>query len=256
MAEAGALEARLYGRLEGREAVMLAGLPGMGYVAKQVVDYFIGEVKAIPFGEVYSRHLYPSVVVFNEGVMESLLDKKLYRFYLAKLPNLNLLLFTGEAQPSSAEAQRMLADEVARAAAEAGVKRVFTMAAYPVLGHVEEPRVYVVATSGSLLNELVGWGLTAMPGRSSISGVNGLLLEYVAQRGMEGACLLSETFIIDAPDVKAAAALVKSLNAGLKLGVDTSKIEEMAERFDEDLHRQYEQMRRAREVEKGLGYIY
>ena len=250
------MEVRLYGRLEGRPAVMVAGLPGMGYVAKQAVDYLIEETEASLFGEVSSPYLYPSVVVFNDGVMETFLDKKFYRFYLARLPSLDLLIFTGEAQPSSAEGQRMLADEVAKAAAEAGVKRVFTMAAYPVPRHVEEPRVYAVATHGSLLEELVGKGLIAMPGRSSISGMNGLLLEYFAQRGVEGACLLSETYVIDAPDVKAAAALVKALRSVLGIDVDTSRIEEMARRFDEDLHRQYEQLRRAKEAEKGLGYIY
>lgn len=250
------MEVKLYGRLEGRGAVMVAGLPGMGYVAKQVVDYLIEETQASLFGEVSSSYLYPSITLFNDGVLESFLDKKFYRFYLANLPKLDLLIFTGEAQPSSAEGQRMLADEVAKVVVEAGVKRVFTMAAYPVPRYVEEPKVYAVATHGSLLEQLVSKGLIAMPGRSSISGMNGLLLEYVAQRGIEGACLLSETYVIDAPDVKAAAALVKTLRKLLELEVDVSRIEEMAKRFDEDLHKQYEQLRRAKEAEKGLGYIY
>ncbi|MCX8205015.1 MAG: PAC2 family protein [Candidatus Nezhaarchaeota archaeon] len=250
------LEVRLSGRLEGREAVMVAGLPGMGYVAKQAANYLIEETRAAPFGEVSSPYLYPPVVLFNDGVLETFLDRKLYRFYLAKLSNMDLLIFTGEAQPSSAEGQRMLADEVAKAVAEAGVRKVFTMAAYPVPGHVEEPKVYVVATSSELLRDLVSKGLTAMPGRSSISGMNGLLLEYVAKRSIEGACLLSETYVIDAPDVKAAAALVKALKKILKIEVDVSRIEEVARRFDEDLHRQYELLRKTEEVERKLGYIY
>ncbi|RLF18473.1 MAG: hypothetical protein DRN06_01380, partial [Thermoprotei archaeon] len=69
-------------------------------------------------------------------------------------------------------------------------------------------------------------------------------------------CLLSETYIIDAPDIKAAATLVKALKEILAIKIDTSRIEELAKKFDEDLHRQYEQLKRAKEAEKGLGYIY
>lgn len=250
------MEVRLRGKLEGREAVMVAGLPGMGYVAKQAVNYLIEETQATFFGEVLSPYLYPPIAVFNDGVLETFLDKRVYCFYLAKLPSMDLLLFTGEAQPSSAEAQRMLADEVAKAVAEAGVRRVFTMAAYPVPSHTEEPKVYAVATNSRLLMDLINKGLATLPGRSSISGMNGLLLEYVAKRNIEGACLLSETYVIDAPDVKAAAALVKALKRVLEIEVDVSRIEEVARRFDEDLHRQYELLRKAEEVEKKLGYIY
>lgn len=250
------MEVRLRGKLEGREAVMVAGLPGMGYVAKQAANYLIEETRAVLFGEVLSPYLYPPIALFNDGVLDTFLSKRLYCFYLAELSNVDLLIFTGEAQPSSAEAQRMLADEVAKAASEAGVRRVFTMAAYPVPGHVEEPKVYVVATSSRLLKDLVSRGLEPLPGRSSISGMNGLLLEYVAMRGIEGACLLSETYVIDAPDVKAAAALVKALKRILEAEIDVSRIEEVARRFDEDLHRQYEVLRKAEEMERKLGYIY
>jgi len=250
------LEVKFYGKIKADELIMVAGLPGMGYVAKQAVDYLIEEAKASLIGEVTSPHLYPSLVVFNDGVMESFLDKKFYRFYLAHAEEKDILLFTGDAQPSSAEGQRMLADKVAEASAELGVKKLFTMAAYPVPRHVEEPKIYAVATHSSLLEELVSKGVSVMPGRSSISGMNGLLLEYMAQRGVKGACLLSETYIIDAPDIKAAATLVKALKEILAIKIDTSRIEELAKKFDEDLHRQYEQLKRAKEAEKGLGYIY
>lgn len=250
------MEVKLYGRPRAEELIMIAGLPGMGYVAKQVVDYLIEEMRATPFGEVVSPHLYPSVVVFNDGLIDSFLEKKFYRFYLSEGGGRGFLFFTGEAQPSSAEGQRMLADKVAEAAARLGVRRVFTMAAYPVPRYVEEPKVYAVATTSSLLEQLVSKGVLVMPGRSSISGMNGLLLEYMAYRGVEGACLLSETYVIDSADVKAAAALVKKLKEVLDVDIDTTRMEEMAARFEEDLHRQYEHLRRAKEVEKGLGYIY
>ncbi|RLF15435.1 MAG: hypothetical protein DRJ97_03935 [Thermoprotei archaeon] len=250
------MEVKLYGKPKAEELVMVAGLPGMGYVAKQAVDYLIEELKASPFGEVSSLHLYPSVVLFNDGLMESFLEKRFYRFYLSEVGRRGFIFFTGEAQPSSAEGQRALADKVAEAVAKLGVKKVFTMAAYPVPRYVEEPKVYAVATNSSLLQHLVSKGISVMPGRSSISGMNGLLLEYMAYRGVEGACLLSETYVIDSADVKAAAALVKKLKEILEVDVNTARIEEMAARFDEDLHRQYEGLRKAKEVEKGLGYIY
>lgn len=205
---------------------MVAGLPGIGYVAKQAVDYLIEEVEAALFGEVEAPQLYPPLVMFNEGVVEPLIERKFYRFYLARVEGKNILFFTADGQPPSVEGQHMLADAVVEASVKLGVERILTMAAHPRPRHGEEPKVYAVVTHSHLLEELKLKGIVGMLGRGGISGVNGLLLEYVLRRGLKGICLLSETFVIDGPDVLAAAALVKVVKSLLELKIDTFRIEE------------------------------
>lgn len=235
-----------------KNPVMLAGLPGMGLVAKQVVDYFIRKLDAEFIGEFEEHYPPTSVVVFNNGILLPMAESS-FKFYCWSGNDRSLLLFTGNYQPRLSEEQHRIAEKVVRIAQEFNVSRIYTTAAMATYRYVEAPKVYGVVTKPGLLRELKNVGVEEMPGEGSISGLNGLIISYAQKLGIEGICLLGETYLVDSVDVKAALAILRKLITLLGITVDLSEVEEIAKRVDEETRRVLEKFKEKRD--KSLGYI-
>ncbi|MFQ5711599.1 MAG: PAC2 family protein [Candidatus Geothermarchaeales archaeon] len=235
-----------------RDPTMITGLPGMGLVAKQVVDYFVRGVKAELIGKIISPYLLPAVAPFNKGQIRDI-EEGVYKFHSWKGRENDLLFFTGDYQPNSPENQHKLADRVIEVAENFGVRRLFTGAATPVGRYVEEPKVYGVAGNRQSIRMLREKGVTIM-GDGAISGFNGIVLSYAKRRGMEAVCLLGETYLIESIDVKAALVIIKKLAEILDVEIDVAEIERAAGEFDRRFH---VLLKHHRDQERrSLGYIY
>ncbi len=240
-----------------RNPTMICGLPGSGLVGKLAVDYVIKELGAEPVGLIYSYSLPPQVYVRSDGLGE-LVRHEIYSSRLADKESGDLLLYTGDSQPITAEAEFELADEVLDLAAELGVKKVYTLAAYITGQFVPKPRVYGTSTDKAVLEELRFNEVTLM-NEGNITGMNGILIGMSKLKGMEGICLLGETsgYIVDA---KASQAVLAVLSRMVGVKVDMAKLEERA-RQTELFVRQMEEMarggvqRQERPSGREFGYI-
>ncbi len=88
-------------KAELKEPVLIQGLPGLGYVGKVAVDYFIEKLKPKKFAELYSSYLlFPDgnlgINISEDGTYS--LPK--YEFYSFGEKEPNAIFLTGDAQPS------------------------------------------------------------------------------------------------------------------------------------------------------------
>jgi len=128
-----------------KEPVLVQGLPGLGYVGKVAVDYFIEKLKPKKIAELYSSFLlFPDGnlgINISEDGTYSLPKYELYA-YNEREPN--AIFLTGDAQPS-VTGQYEVASLVLDYAQQSGVKMVFTMGGYGMRTSDDVGAVYAVA---------------------------------------------------------------------------------------------------------------
>lgn len=172
-----------------KDPILVAGWPGMGYVAYAAVSYLKQKFEARFFAELDSRDLFrPHEVWVRNGVLE-LPEPPRNHFYYVKDAR-DLVIFLGDAQPPMLR-ELELAELVLSLAMELGVKFVYTFAAMPTPSiHSKKPSVYAAPTHPELLEKLRQNRIPIITG--TISGMNGLLLGVAKIKGLKGICLLGE----------------------------------------------------------------
>jgi proteasome assembly chaperone (PAC2) family protein len=248
------MELRIHSKPEMVKPRMLVGLPGMGMVAKNTVNYFINILKPELFADIPVPHLSPSLTFFEKGLVLSIdRDTSPFKFYYSK--EQNIILFSGDIQFGYIAKDNELAEKIVESAKLFGVDIIYTVLANLVKNYVEEPAVYGVATSNELLKFIGSKEIPIAQGRMQISGVNGLVIEYAMRHGINGISLLSETAFPEALDIKASYAGIKKVSELLDINIDTSEIENEVKKFDEGFKRYMKELQEKRSREQDLGYI-
>lgn len=239
-----------------KEPILICGLPGSGYVGKIAVDHIVAELKAKQIGDLYSYSFPPQVMIKGDGTAEPMKNTLYALKGDGNAPD--LIIFTGDSQPVTPEANYEIADKVLEIAQEMGAKQVFTLAAYITGAFVEKPRVFGTATELDLVKMIEKSDVVIMS-EGTITGMNGVLIGVGKIRGMKGISLLGETsgYIIDA---KASQAVLNVLSKIIGLKIDMSNLE-VRSKETEAVIQQIEKMRGAppERKDKGdskeLGYI-
>src|SRR6059036_1702080 len=110
-----------------KEPVLIQGLPGLGYVGKVAVDFFIEKLRPRKIAELYSSYL-----LFPDGNLginiseDGTYSLPRYEFYAYSQREPNVIFLTGDAQPSVG-GQYEVASIVLEFAEQFGTKMVFTM---------------------------------------------------------------------------------------------------------------------------------
>ena len=205
------------------EPYLVCGMPGSGYVGKLAVEHLIQELGAKLLADIYSYSFPPQIVIKSDGTAD-LMKNSMY--YWKNSGKHDMLMLTGDAQPSTPESEYILVDEVLDIAAKFKTKAVFTLAAYITGAFVDKPKVYATATDASFLKEFQSQGMQTMDG-GSITGMNGLIVGIAKLKGMRGMCLLGETsgYVVDA---KASQVVLQSLLDMIDVKVDMKNLEKRA----------------------------
>src|SRR5712692_5575437 len=127
-----------------KEPILIQGLPGLGYVGKVSVDFFIEKLKPKKIAELYSSYLlFPDgnlgINISEDGTYS--LPK--YEFYSYNERQPNVLFLTGDAQPSVTgqyEVASIVLDYVERF----GCRNIFTMGGYGTRSGNDVGAVYAV----------------------------------------------------------------------------------------------------------------
>jgi len=240
------------------EPYLVCGLPGSGYVGKLAVEHLIEELGAKLLADIYSYSFPPQIIIKNDGTAD-LMKNSMYYWKGNGKPD--MLMLTGDAQPSTPEAEYVLVDEVLDLAGRFNTKTVFTLAAYITGVFVDKPKVYATATDASFLKEFQSHGMLTMDG-GSITGMNGLIIGIAKLKSMRGMCLLGETsgYVVDA---KASQAVLQSLLDMIDMKVDMKNLEKRAKDTEALIHTIEQQMQRrgmpeqqpGKQPSKDVGYI-
>jgi len=248
------MELRIHSKPEMVKPRMLVGLPGMGMVAKNSVNYFINLLKPELIADIPVPHLSPSLTFFEKGLVVPIdRDTSPFKFYYSK--EQNIILFSGDIQFGYIAKDNELAEKIVESAKLFGVDIIYTVLANLVKNYVEEPAIYGVATSPELLKFIGSKEIPIAQGRMQISGVNGLVIEYAMRHGINGISLLSETAFPEALDIKACYAGIKKVSELMEIDIDTSEIETEVKKFDEGFKRYMKELQEKRRKEQDLGYI-
>jgi len=240
-----------------RNPIMIAGLPGMGLTGKQALDFLIKSLNATKVSLIRSPYLGVAAISIHNGLVEDI-PEELYSFFLASFNDKDFILFTGQSQPATPEWQHIVAMKAIEAAVQLGVKVVYTLAATPISYFKEEVDVYGVATSPDLIEILRLNGVKPLRGEGAISGINGLLLGYAKKAGIDGVCLLGETYLISGADKIAPIAILRALSRILKIELDLKELNEEAEKYKRQIALVTRSLlkKRGEEKEEKPKYIY
>ncbi len=244
-----------------QEPYLVCGLPGSGYVGKLAVEHLIQEVNAKLLADIYSPSFPPQVMIRSDGTAD-LMKNTMHYWKNDGKPD--MLILTGDAQPSTPEAEYTLGTEILELADKFHTKAVFTLAAYITGVFVDKPKVYATATNVDLLKEFQSQDILVMDG-GSVTGMNGLIVGLAKLKGMNGMCLLGETsgYVVDA---KASQAVLEVLLSMIGVKIDMKTLEKRAKdtemliqtieqqmRKRSGTEQQYEQQQK--QPSKDVGYI-
>ncbi len=168
--------------------VFVQGLPGFGNVGRIAAHLLIKFCEAKPFAELYSPSFPDYVSITSKGIAH--LPR--YEFYSASMEKNNLVIMTGETQPSFDDvvAHYHVCSEIVDFVEKLGCHFVVTMGGVPITE--EKARVYVAATSPRLATEFMEKG-AVIYSKGRIVGGTGLTLALAKKRNLEGVCLLGAT---------------------------------------------------------------
>jgi proteasome assembly chaperone (PAC2) family protein len=226
------LEIRYLSRPELNHPDMIAAWPGMGYIAKISADYLRRRLNAKIFAEVTYYH---NMLVYNNGLGS--LSPIRHRFYAA--PGKNLVICVGDAQPSIPEESIKLAKDVVDLAVDLGVRRMWTMAAYPT-EYTEEPQVFGVYTSEEMRASLEAHGIKIVKEEGVVNGLNGVVIGVAKDRGIPGACLMGDIKYANVPQHLSSRAVLIKLASILGIELDTTHLEKRARRLDASIRKRLE----------------
>ena len=221
-----------------KEPVLVQGLPGLGYVGKVAVDYFVEKLKPTKIAELYSSYLlFPDgnlgINISEDGTYS--LPK--YEFYAFGEKEPNAIFLTGDAQPS-VTGQYEVASIVLDFAQQFGCKMILTMGGYGTRSSNDVGAVYAVVGDNILGERLKKLGAKLAKG-GAVTGAAGVILGIGRQRGLQCAGLLGATTGIY-PDLEAARAVIQMLTGVAGIPVELKDLDTEIE----DMRKKMERFRR------------
>ncbi len=241
------------------DPILICGLPGSALVGKVALDHLIATLPAALLAEIYCDGISPQVFVEEDGTV-SMMKNEIYFWKASRSSKRDLILYTGDAQPSVSETEYALSEKIMDfARKEHGARDVITLGAYVTGTYTQSPQVYAAVTDATLSGKILSFGCKMMT-EGAITGMNGLLLGVAKIKGMSGYALLGETSGY-AIDPKASEALLAMISKITGISVDMKELEERAKeaqailRTVESWRRQESEEESQQGEEKKPGYI-
>ncbi len=209
-----------------KHPLLVAGWPGVGSVGKIATEYLIHQLKAEKIGILTSPY-FPHEVLMTESGRISMLSNNFYLAHVHKKSGepLDLIILTGNTQPISPEGQYAVNEEVIKIFKRVFKgKEVYSLAGYNDSTAISTHRVFVAATSSSVLQKLKKSNLHFSSTRSYIWGSAGLVIAFAKRYGMEGACVMGETNGTEF-DALAAQKVLEFLSSYLGIEIDMTEMQ-------------------------------
>jgi len=226
---------KVYARPKLNSPNMLACWPGISNVSIIVATYLERKLDFKKLAEIEASHFFdPIGVVVKDNVVEApQFPQSKFYYWKNKGEGSDVILFIGEDQPAAKGYE--LANCVLDVGLRFQVKRIYTCAAALTrIHHTEEPRVWGVATSQPVAEDLKKYDLVQR-GNLHIAGLNGLLLGVAKERGIDGVCLLGEVpmYATRIQNPMAALAILKVLTKMLDIEIDMAELAQLAREVKE-----------------------
>lgn len=214
-----------------KNSTLIVGLPGIGNVGKITADFLVEKLKAKKLADVYSYHLPPQVLMNGDAYARLVKNELFYK----KRKEGDLLIFTGDFQGLTSQGQYEICFRVLELGKKLDVRKIITLGGYQIGKLMEIPRVLGAYTSKSVREEVEKLGVIFSknePGGGIVGGA-GLFLGIGSELfELPGICLMGETSGYFT-DPKSAKQVTKVLVDYLKLGMDTSDLDERIKEIED-----------------------
>ena len=150
------------------------------------------------------------------------------RFYHFKNKKGNsVLILLGDTQPTSTKGQYAVNGRIAKFFKKIGGKEVYAIGGYSISNHyIEKPRVFGVATNKKTITKLSDNGILFGKASGSIFGAAGLIPVMASKYGIDAACIMGETGLLEI-DANAAKAVMETLNKILDININPSNLDKI-----------------------------
>lgn len=237
-----------------RDPILIEGLPGIGNIGKVAVDFMIEELKAKKLFTITSYSLPHSVFVTEDNLVE--LPKIEVYYKIRKNKKQDLIFLSGDIQPTDEEASYEFAESILNMFKSVGGKEIITIGGIGLPSMPEDPDIYCTGTSkeiiakykkGTKLSDEM-FGIVG-----PIVGVTGLLIGLSRKEGMEGICMLAETY--GHPlylGMKGSQKVLSALNKKLGMKLNLEGLGKEIEEVEEEIIKRTEQMTKMKSLPKGV----
>lgn len=207
-----------------KKSIVIVGFPGMGLVGKTVAMHLIDSLDAKLFASIYGTS-FPAQLIVNSG---GVADINRVSIYTSRVGDLGIFIVTGDSQPITDSEQHMLSYYILNKLRKYGLSEIIAAAAFVSDVVVTNRRVFVVGNSENVTRKYIERGAVAL-NEGVISGLNGIVVGWAKVFGIDGICVLGETWrsIVELNyiDYTAAKLIIDLLNGVWGLGVDSRDLE-------------------------------
>ncbi len=225
-----------------RDPVAIIGLPGIASVGKIAVETLASVLHAQKVMDFFCDDFPPRVIV-RDGISH-FPKSSLYLYRAAPDEPHDVLILSGDFQPTSSQGVFEYADYVAKKLSYLGTKEAYALAAYEqgyeeffaFYGEHGRARVYVTASSEEILERAMCCEGTIRFAYGAVNGANGVIPAWAhTMYGIESACFLGETLGMIKLDYRAAQRVLEVISSLTDLELDLSVLDDDAEKVREFL---------------------
>jgi len=217
--------------IELKQPVLLAAWPGMGNVALGAINYLRKKLDMVEFAEVDLTHFYqPDSIAVEDGLAR--LPRPPHSIFYART-NPALVILENDSQFGGEDGVKF-AKLVLDFAQKLGSTQIYTAAAFPVpSSYKDRSVVYGAGNTTSARDRFLRFKALPMD-EGTISGLNGLLLGYARDRGLEATCFLATMpiYATNFINPRAWKALVEVFQEILKVRVDFAELDALVTEID------------------------
>ena len=218
---------------DGKDTVLICGMPGIGSVGKIVVESLKSHFKASLLVSIFFDDFPSQVIVGDEGTL-SLPSVQLFHAPVSE--KTGMLLLTGDFQPTSNLGIYNFIDKFWDYLTGKGIRisLIVSTGAYVPEQIPMQPKVFVSGTDKETMQAFIDTDpakVQTMEG-GIITGANGVFPAWGIMVDVPGTCILAETIPMVKKDPKAAKILVELLGRKFGFEPDLSDLQRMADDMD------------------------
>ena len=209
--------------------IFIEGLPGVGYIGRNVAGYLIDTLEAEKFAELHSFHFPPVAMLDSDktGKMSAL--KNEFYFYKAKnKTEKDMIILIGDAQSMDPVGHYEISKEVINFIKEFRPEMVLTLGGFAT-GKLDNKTqtVFGAAVKDEIITKFGKKGIKFKDTNiGQIIGASGLMVLEAEKNNIDAVCLMGETSGMLLSDPKATESVLEFITKYFKLKIDMSKIEE------------------------------
>lgn len=211
-------------KIKMKNAILIVGLPGIGNVGSLVGEHIKNELKAEKFAVLYSPFFPHQVIMGKNGGLRLVSN----RFYHFKNKNgRNIVVLVGDVQAGSPRGQYDVNEKIVKFFKSLGGNTIYTIGGYSMGGqYVEKPRVFGVANNDKIKAELQKKGVIFGSVAGTIWGSAGIIPAFSKRYGIDAACIMGETGMLEI-DANAAKAVLQVLIKAVDIEINLDNIDKI-----------------------------